>query len=60
MEKIDAENKKDQYCILFREIKGYYLSKVSIAESMKLTIIDKGEKKYCLNKINQMNLKVSI
>jgi hypothetical protein len=43
------------YCVLFREDKGYYLSKTSIAESMDLNIVEKGDKVYCEKKIDSLN-----
>ncbi len=56
MEESNQKPKREDYCILFRENKGYYLSKVAIAESMKLDMVAKGEKKYCLNRIERLNL----
>ena len=45
------------YCVLFRDDKGYYLSKTNIAESMSLKIIEKGDRDYCEKKIAELNNK---
>lgn len=48
------------YCLLFRDDKGYYLSKTVIAESMALKIVEKGDKEYCERKITELNEKETI
>ena len=58
MQELTEKTKKDQYCILFRENKGYYLSRIDIAVSMNLNVVERGEKKYCLSRIEKLNIKL--
>ncbi len=58
MQELTEKTKKDQYCILFRENKGYYLSRIDIAASMNLNVVERGEKKYCLSRIEKLNIKL--
>ncbi|MFI5144154.1 MAG: hypothetical protein ACHQJ4_01035 [Ignavibacteria bacterium] len=47
MPKISSATKNEEYCVLFREEKGYYLSKTKVAVSMGLKHIFAGSKKEC-------------
>ena len=47
MPKISSGVKNEEYCVLFREDKGYFLSKTKVAVSMGLKHIFAGSKKEC-------------
>ena len=47
MPKISSATKNEEYCVLFREDKGYFLSKTKVAVSMGLKYIFAGSKKEC-------------
>jgi len=47
--------KKEEYCVLYIESKGYYLSKLEIAQSLSFTPIEVGSKRDCENYINENN-----
>lgn len=47
MSKISQATKNEEYCVLHREDKGYFLSKTKVAVSMGLECIFTGSKKEC-------------
>ena len=48
--------KKDEgYCVLHKEDKGYYLSRIDIAKSMNFEPVETGTKKDCENFIKNNN-----
>ena len=55
MSKISSAAKNEEYCVLFREDKGYFLSKTKVAVSMELEYILTGSKKECLEYIDKNN-----
>jgi len=47
MPKISPVTKNEEYCVLYRNDKGYFLSKTKVAVSMGLECIFSGSKKDC-------------
>ena len=60
MPKINSMEKNEEYCVLYTESKGYYLSKIQIAKSMKLENILAGTKKSCRIFIENKNKEIQI
>jgi hypothetical protein len=59
MPKISSAVKNEEYCVLFREDKGYYLSKTKVAVSMGLECIFTGSKKECESFIENKKTEVT-
>ena len=58
MPKINSNKDNEEYCVLFTENKGYYLSKTKIADSLGFDNILIGTKKDCLDFIESNNAKI--
>jgi len=50
-----VKKKEIEYCVLHKEDKGYYLSRVEIAKPLNLDPVQVGSKKDCLNYIKNNN-----
>lgn len=44
---IQLKKKDEGYCVLHKEDKGYYLSRIEIARSLNFEPVEKGTKKDC-------------
>jgi hypothetical protein len=58
MSKINSAARNEEYCVLHREDKGYFLSKTKVAVSMGLECIFTGSKKECLSFIDNKSTEV--
>ncbi len=58
MSKINSSKNNEEYCVLYKEDKGYYLSKTKVAASMGLECILSGSKKECLDFIDNKNTEI--
>jgi uncharacterized protein YbdZ (MbtH family) len=58
MPKISSAVKNEEYCVLHREDKGYYLSKTKVAVSMGFECIFTGSKKECLSFIDTKSTEI--
>lgn len=59
MPKISTVTKNEEYCVLHRDDKGYFLSKTKVAVSMGLKYIFAGSKKECLSFIDNKKTEVT-
>ncbi len=49
---VQIKKREEGYCVLHKEDKGFYLSKVEIARSLNFEPVETGSKKDCENFIN--------
>ncbi len=58
MSNINSIKNNREYCVLYKEDKGYYLSKTKVADSMGLEYVSAGSKKECLDYIDNKNTEI--